>query len=419
MSLKQKEAFSLMKKIIPYFNKRKRKFFLSYEKLRFNYKLNRLTKSQREMILNRAERDLAQDLRHGNHIESINSNNPIVLQGLQLRKDVFSYFHHRHRQHYNARILIHVPSANSSPAGYSLFSNLVESLNFLGIQTEILDWNSNCKKVIGSFRPNILLTSEDDSYINRIDWKYIEEYKASNPLKVGITAPLLNNDSIINLPKLKWAKDNCIDFLYSFRDKDFSELLPVYGQLKNEGFPILNLPWGANILHYFPIEVSRKDLNYVLLASRKREHIEFLAEISNQFSGFIDGPGWSHIHNFTFNRQRDKYIYARAKVGLNIHLSEQINKVYELNERTFQLAACGVPQLIDNPLLLNKFFSKDAIFSADSPSMYTELFKMLINNPELGQNAALIAQKEVFLKHTTFHRAESFLLQLNLLKLLQ
>ena len=168
-------------------------------------------------------------------------------------------------------------------------------------------------------------------------------------------------------------------------------------------------------MRYYPVGGLERDLNYVLIASRKREHILYLREISKRYAGFIDGPGWSHIKDFRFNRDRDRFIYSRAKVGLNVHLPEQLHVVYELNERTYQLAACGVPQLIDHPQLLDKTFSKTAVFVADSPAQYTELFEELMHNPQLGEKAALIAQQEVFAKHTTFHRAQTFLNELNTL----
>jgi spore maturation protein CgeB len=153
-----------------------------------------------------------------------------------------------------------------------------------------------------------------------------------------------------------------------------------------------------------------------LIASKKREHTIFMKDIVKLHYGFIDGPGWKHAPRFQFNRDRDRYIYARAKTGLNVHLPEQIDWACEVNERTFQLAVCGVPQVIDHPKLLDKLFSKNALFIADTPKQYSELFEMVINDPEIGKKRALTAQKEVFEKHTTFHRADSFMKQLNALR---
>jgi spore maturation protein CgeB len=122
------------------------------------------------------------------------------------------------------------------------------------------------------------------------------------------------------------------------------------------------------------------------------------------------------VKHFQFNRERDRYIYARAKVGLKVHLPEQIDWACELNERTYQLAACGVPQLIDHPMLLNTIFGSNSFFIAETPAQYDELFDELMRNPSLGLEKALYAQREVFASHTTFHRAKSLIDQLRLLK---
>ena len=134
------------------------------------------------------------------------------------------------------------------------------------------------------------------------------------------------------------------------------------------------------------------------------------------YPGFLDGPGWKQVKSFSFKRERDRYIYARAKVGLNIHLPEQINWACELNERTYQLAACGVPQLIDHPMLLNKIFGHASFFIADSAKEYEEIFNALMSNPQMGVDKALCAQREVFAAHTTLHRAKSLIDQLKLLE---
>ncbi|MBU3593254.1 glycosyltransferase family 1 protein [Polynucleobacter sp. 71A-WALBACH] len=393
-------------------SKKKLKLKRSYEKWAFTAFLHPKTQELRSFTLKIAENSLKNQEFIEVKQNYLQSADPTVVQGFLLREDISRLFKNRYADQTSERILIHVPSAESSPAGFSLFTNLAECLNYLGVPTAILGWNQDSNEVVESFKPTVFLTSEHDSYLNRVDWNGIAKYKTRHKLKVGITAPLLENDTAPNTEKLLWAIENKIDFLYSFRDVDYVNSQPVYKAFANAGLPLLCLPWGANVLRYYPVPGCERDLDYVLIASRKREHIVYMKEIAKCYPGFIDGPGWNHINNFSFNRDRDRYIYSRAKVGLNIHLPEQLNNVYELNERTYQLAACGAPQLIDHPKLLDKTFSKEAIFIAENPKEYTELFLELINNPVLGQKAALLAQQEVFSKHTTFHRAEAFLKQL-------
>ena len=111
---------------------------------------------------------------------------------------------------------------------------------------------------------------------------------------------------------------------------------------------------------------------------------------------------------FSLNR----FIYARAKVGINLHVDEQVKWGRELNERTYTLAACGVPQLIDNPKLLRARFSQDAMFHAELPNKYFDLFNHIITSPDEANAKAMLSLEEVYLRHTTFHRADFFMRQL-------
>ncbi len=110
-------------------------------------------------------------------------------------------------------------------------------------------------------------------------------------------------------------------------------------------------------------------------------------------------------------------ISAKTKVGLNLHLDYQINTINQLNERTYMLAACGVPQLVDNPAILSEHFSEGCFFVANNPKEYALLFEQILTDPQEAQKRALKAQREVFANHTTFHRMDSFVREL--LKLLQ
>ena len=109
----------------------------------------------------------------------------------------------------------------------------------------------------------------------------------------------------------------------------------------------------------------------------------------------------------------NRFIYARARVGINLHLDEQVIWANELNERTYTLAACGVPQLIDSPKLLGARFSEGAMFQANSAKEYLDLFHHILSSPDEAQAKATIALEEVYAKHTTFHRAEIFINQLS------
>ena len=388
----------------------------SWARIQFDRSIHALTIENHDQIIAEAESALENKQIYEAEDAYAASDDQLIRQGHALKKRAEQQFKDKYVASDMERIIIHVPDPVFSPAGYSLFTNLAECLEFLGIPAHILGWNDSISRATEAFQPNVLLSSDHSSYLERIDWAAINSYKRSSILKVGLTASLAEYDNTPLEHRLDWAKKYEVDFYYSFRDEAYVKERKEYRPFFDAGYQILHLPFGANILHYYPVAGFRRDIDFVLIATKKREHTVFLKDIAKLHHGFIDGPGWKHAPHFQFNRERDRYIYARAKVGLNVHLPEQIDWACEVNERTYQLAACGVPQIIDHPKLLDKLFSNDAFFVADTPKQYTEHFEAIVNEPVVAQQRALVAQKEAFDRHTTFHRAESFVQQLRTLQ---
>lgn len=335
---------------------------------------------------------------------------PVNEAGRVARDRVLVEFRGKYKHLDGIRVLIQIPPKELSPGGYSLFTNLLESIQYLGVACEQLEWGAPIHLKLSSFRPNILLSSDQHEYLRRIDWSAIQKYRILNLLNIGLTASIYNNTPIEQ--RLRWAKRHQINFYYSFTAQECLDSRLGYRPFYDEGYPIYSVELGANPLHYFPVDGVKKDLDYVFLASSNSEKqqrcSEWLLPVFSKYPGFIDGPGWSKNSKYT-SKERHRYIYARAKIGVNLHIDDSINYMGELNERTYMLAACGVPQLIDNPKLLNKRFTKDAVFSANSPKEYKELFEYMLTNPAESEVAAVKSLNQVYSKHTTFHRAEGFI----------
>ncbi len=394
-------------------SRRKEKFRRSWDKVIFNAFLHPQTSAQHKDVLWTAEFALFHAGDHESADLCLKSSCPIIRQGWELKASTELKYRALLKDFTDERILIHVPDPVHSPAGYSLFTNLAESLSFIGVPTRTLAWEEPLAEVFAQFSPSTLLTSDHTEYLSRINWKAVSDYKQQSRLRVGLTASLEAYGNTPLAGRLDWAKRNGVDFFYSFRDEDYVNNREEYASFMGHGFKIVFIPFGANILHYYPVAGFERDLDFVLIATRKSEHASYLRSISNKYCGFIDGPGWRHAPGFSFNRARDRYIYARAKVGLNVHLPEQIQWPCELNERTYQLAACGVPQLIDHPRLIDKLFSKNAFFVADSVTQYKKMFREIMADPQKAEHRALTAQREAFDQHNTFLRAHRFVQQLN------
>lgn len=392
--------------------RRKEKLSRSLDKVLFNLFMHPDITKLHAQILGEADSALADKVVYENDEACLSSLDPVVRQGWELKREVERHFQGRYSGHTTERILIQVPAEGFSPAGYSLFTNLAESLQFIGVPTRILEWDADIRSVLMEFQPTILLSSDHVAYLTRVDWEAVANYKASQRLRVGLTASLEEYGNAPIQGRLDWARQHGVDFFYTFRDEDYVRQRAEYRPFFAAQYPMLYLPFGANVLHYYPVAGFSRDLDFVIMATRKREHMSYMKTIARNHSGLIDGPGWKHVHGFHFNRDRDRYIYARAKVGLNVHLREQIEWACEVNERTYQLAVCGVPQLVDHPLLIDKLFARDTLYVADTPAQYARLFREIMDRPEESVQRALGAQKEAFARHTTFHRADAFVRQL-------
>lgn len=347
-----------------------------------------------------------------------NSGDLIVQKGYELRQKVFTEFKDKYSDE-KIKIMINLPSKESSPGGYSLFGNMAESFKFMGIETELLFEGEDIKIKLEKFQPTVLLSSDHKIYTSKIDWNAISEYKKFHNLQVGLTASIEEYGNTPLKQRLNWAKSVGIDFYYSFRAPEYFNTRAEYNPFFEYGYKIYSVEFGANPLQYFPLPIINKDLEYVFLASsngdKQKRYFKWLSKLVYKHIGFIDGPGWHKMDRWA-SQTTHKFLYARAKIGINLHIDDSMDWASELNERTYILAACGVPQLVDNAKLLEHRFSSEAMFIASTPKEYGELFEYMLNSPDECQKRALIALEEIFTKHTTFHRVDGFIQQLKIKK---
>jgi hypothetical protein len=387
--------------------------------VKFENEINVATLHQHDGVISWAEKALQN--REENECEKIYliSKDPVINQGFKLRSECLKRYYQKYRSAIDIKILIHVPTVTQSVAGHSLFNNLAEGLEFLGIYVQRFHSGEDIKTLLEEFRPTVFLTSDNDIYLNSINWKDVHLFRINNSLKLGLTASLEENGNTPLEDRFKRAEKLDVGFYYSFHSKEYVSSKKEYDAFINRGYQIINIEFGANPLLYYPLPLIKRDLDYVFLASsnpsKRERYFKYLKEIVSKYSGFIDGPGWTSISKFKFNKNRDRYIYARGRVGINLHIDMQINSASELNERTYILAMCAIPQLIDNPPLLFSRFSRVSMFSANNPKEYVDLFEYILNNPDEAKKKALIAQNEVFEKHTSFQRAEELIKSLQFL----
>lgn len=388
--------------------------YLSILKFRiFENKIDKRTWQNHDEILQWAE-SLALLSQSELQEQILISDEPIVKKGYELREKILNEFRDKYTDE-AIKIMIHLPSKESSPGGYSLFINMAESFKFIGIKTELLFVGEDIKDKLNEFQPTILLSSDHKSYTSKMDWNAINEYKKSHNLQVGLTASIAEYGNTPLKQRLDWGKSIGIDFYYSFRAPEYFNTRAEYRPFFEYGYEILSVEFGANPLLYFPLPNIDKDIDYLFLASSNidkiNRYIKWLSGVLNSYPGFICGIGWHKASKWP-SMEANKFLFSRAKIGINLHIDNQLDWASELNERTYILAACGVPQLVDNAKLLEYRFSSEAMFIASTPKEYGELFEYMLNSPDECQKRALIALEEVYTKHTTFHRADGFIQQL-------
>lgn len=383
---------------------------------RFEQSIHPETWHLRDKIIPWGGECAANAARYETEEDFINSDDPLVRQGYELVETVKNAYRNKYASLDGLRILMHLPGAVASPGGYSVISNLQQSLTFLGVPVRCFGSEGASEQLLTEFKPSVLLVGDYKPFLEVVDWNGLKHYRSMNKLLVGLTASLEEYGNSPLRERLKWADENGVDFYFSFRSQSYITARSEYAPFFDSGFRVLSIEFGVNPLVYYPVPVAKRDINYVFLASSNRDklprYISWLGELLSEYPGVIDGPGWSRIGDFSFNSDRDRYIYSRAKVGINLHLEEQITWASELNERTYMLAACGTPQLVDNPRILGQYFSADAFFVASSPREYSDMFRALVAAPESCQGTVMKAQREVFGRHTTFHRADGFVREL-------
>ena len=339
-----------------------------------------------------------------------NSKHIIVREAYNLKISLLSKFE-KCFNNTKFRILLHTPSDDVSIAHNSWFTNFAEALTFLGVPTRCLKWDDDLSKVLEEFQPSVFISLDDSAYFKNLDWRELFHFRSQKGLKLALNASIpadCRKDETV-ADKVKWGKKNRIDFYFCFYSKQFMDKEPSYGLYTAEGFKIFRTEYGANIFNYFPIPSTNKDLDYVFLGSSNRgkrpRYHQFFSQIFWNYKGFYDGPGFS-IYQNRYNFERDKFIYSRAKVGLNLHMDHQLQESDELNERAYMYAACGIPQLTDKPKILFKKFPEDSLFVATTPKRYLNQFSYILNHQDEAKNRALKALKHLYANHTTIHTAK-------------
>jgi spore maturation protein CgeB len=105
-------------------------------------------------------------------------------------------------------------------------------------------------------------------------------------------------------------------------------------------------------------------------------------------------------------------VFNASRINLNLHSCSGQNLDPEadfVNPRTFELAACGAFQLIDERSLLRDLFGPEEVATFQTVDELPAAIRRWLRDPEGRAGAALAARRRVLAEHTYTHRMKEIL----------
>lgn len=309
----------------------------------------------------------------------------------------------------DATIMFYKPSLKKAIGTYSAFTNIAVGLSHIGVDNGFFEDLNQLNTYAETGKKRDVFVFLEKQFLLESK-ETVDKIKSSNKQKniyVGVALHPNQEDGYIN-EIIKLYSSGRINFCYTFSAIEYVQ--KVYSKLLQNKVPVFDMEFGANPFIHYPVKLESKPLDYIFLGSTNRRkwdrYFEYFTKPFQNHHGFIFGPGWTRFYKENKRFEVDAFLYARAKVGLNLSVPSQLGEPRELNERTYQLAACGIPQLIDNPTLLFHRFDKDSIFSADNSKDYYATFLKLLSGEIDSNSYVKKAYSLVMDNHTIFHRSK-------------
>ena len=184
------------------------------------------------------------------------------------------------------------------------------------------------------------------------------------------------------------------------------------------GRPIEVVPFGADPSVYRPLRSRDQYRANVVFAGTATARREALLAGLVEFGLALWGPGWRRTSLKDYCRgeipNTEDYVraYGGASVAVNIHHTAPGSSEAEasINQRVFEVAAIGVPQIVDYRGDLNRHFlpGRDLMVFGDANGLRATVASALQNLPE-AELTGVSARKEVLARHTYMHRMRQVL----------
>lgn len=192
-------------------------------------------------------------------------------------------------------------------------------------------------------------------------------------------------------------------------DSDLVARTPGAGYLPHGCDPSVHRPMRSR-------DEFRANVVFVGEATPRREAL--LGEVV-EFGLAVWGPGWRRTRLRDYCRgdalSVEDYVraYAGATIALNFHREGADGRVPAAagcNARTFEIAAMGVPQVVDDRADLASLFAEgDEVAVFREPSELKPLVREILHDPRRGEAMAAAARRRVLAEHTYIHRLRRLL----------
>jgi len=180
--------------------------------------------------------------------------------------------------------------------------------------------------------------------------------------------------------------------------------------------PVLHLAPGCDPSVHRPVPARDQFRANVVFAGAATPHREQLLTGLVEFGLAIWGPGWRGTGLRDYCRgeetRQDDFVraYSGATVAVNVHRENGHGTATGCNHRLFEVAAIGIPQVVDRRVDLDlHFLPEQELLTFTSTAELRAAVKAVLDDAPGAERLAHAARQRVLAEHTYMHRMTSIL----------
>ncbi|HEU4954481.1 MAG TPA: glycosyltransferase, partial [Gemmatimonadales bacterium] len=181
--------------------------------------------------------------------------------------------------------------------------------------------------------------------------------------------------------------------------------------------PLRYLPPGCDPSVHRPLRSRDRFRANVVFAGTATPHRERVLSELVEFGLALWGPGWrrTRLRDYCRGELLDHENYIRAYAGASVAVNVQCSDAAEgpdpgCNRRLFELAAIGVPQVVeDRPDIHRQFREGSELLVARSTADFKTLLAEALQDRAWSEQVAAGARQRALAEHTYMHRLAALL----------